>query len=167
LPGSSLRGVDTPSKAPKAFVDLDETFPDGFASEVGRRLNQASLEQLLSMPELDYIVDRWGIWGDATRIPSVFQPMVDDDRQLVILLDKFVRTGLRQSGNRMDETYQLSMKTLSTVMDLDATEQRVRSLQFLDGLSVRQRAAVSRYLKGLQRIKEGKDPDGFYLEDVS
>jgi hypothetical protein len=156
-----------PSKATKAFVDLDDSFPDGLVSAVAKRLDGASLEQLLSMPELDYIVSRWGKWSDPARIRADFRPLVDDDDQLPTLLEKFVRTGVRQSGNRVDELYQISMTSLSVVMDIRENSERVLSLKSRDDLNLRQQKAVDLYARGLQRIEEGKDPDGFYLEDHS
>jgi len=154
-----------PSKAPKALRDLDGVFARDLSTATGKRLDQASLEELLSMPELDYIVHRWHAWGDPTRIREVFKPMLDDDDRLLTLLDKFVRTGLRQSGTKTTETYQLSLKALAAAIDLEAMEPRVRLLQTRGNLTARQRATVNSYLKGLQRIKEGKDPDGFYDND--
>ncbi|MHA6896390.1 KAP family P-loop NTPase fold protein [Ralstonia pseudosolanacearum] len=165
LADMALESKSDPSKAPKVMLDLDDAFPDCLAAAVGKRLDQASLEELLSMPELDYIVHRWNAWGDPAHIREVFKTMVDDDDRLLVLLDKFVRTGTSQSGSRTTETYQLSMKPLAAVMDLDAVEPRIRSLQSRGDLTARQLAATNRYLKSLQRIKEGKDPDGLYFED--
>ncbi|WP_431228162.1 KAP family P-loop NTPase fold protein [Burkholderia contaminans] len=162
----ALESKRDPSKVPKGLLDLEDTFPEYLAASVGKRLDQATVEELLSVPELDYIVHRWKIWGDPARIREVFKPMLNDDDQLLILLDKFVRTGMSQSGNRTTETYQLSLEALAAVMDINLMEPRIRSLQSRGDLTVRQRAATSRYLKGLQRIKEGKDPDGFYFDDL-
>ncbi|MBV8158779.1 MAG: hypothetical protein JO278_14025, partial [Dyella sp.] len=162
----ALESKRDPSKGAKAMLNLEETFPASFATAVGARLDQARLEELLLMPELDYIVDRWSTWGDHSRIREVFKPMVDDDDRLLILLDRFVRSGWHHSGNWTTETYQLAMKPLAALMDLDAMESRIRSLKSRDDLTVRQRAAINRYLKGLQRMREGKDPDGFYVEDI-
>ncbi|WP_031359273.1 KAP family P-loop NTPase fold protein [Caballeronia sordidicola] len=159
-----LESKSDPSKAPKGLLDLEDAFPENLAAIVGKRLNQASLEDLLSMSALDDIVDRWKAWGDPARIREVFEPVLEDDR-LLTLLDRFVRTGTRRSGNRVRETYHLPMETLAVVMDLDAMESRILSLQSRGDLTVRQRAATNRYLKGLQLIREGKDPDGFYFED--
>jgi predicted KAP-like P-loop ATPase len=160
-----LESKSDPSKAPKAFLDLEDAFPEYLVAVVGNRLDQASLEELLSMSELDYIVHTWRAWGDPARIREVFKPVLDDDDRLLILLDKFVRTGMRQSGKRARETYQISMETLAAVMDLDAMEPRIRSLQSRGDLTVRQRAAANRYLKGLERIRDGKNPEGFYFDD--
>ncbi|WP_186059116.1 KAP family P-loop NTPase fold protein [Burkholderia gladioli] len=165
LADMALESIRDPSKAPEAMLELEDTFPGRFAATVGKRLDQASLEELLSMPELDYIVHRWSAWGDSARIREVFKTMIEDDDRLLTLLDKFVRTGMRHSGTSSTEIYQLSLEPLAVLMDLDEMEPRIRSLQTRGDLTVRQRAATNRYLKGLQRIKEGKDPDGFYFDD--
>ena len=165
MAGMALESKRDPSKAAEAMVGLDDEFPASFAAAVGKRLDQASLEQLLSMPELDYIVSQWNTWGNPERIREVFKPMVDDDEQLLILLDKFVRVGLMHSGSRTTETYQLAMRPLEVVMDVVAVEPRIRALQARHDLTARQRAATARYLKGMERIRDGKNPDGFYSDD--
>ncbi|MBN3756053.1 hypothetical protein G3N95_24135 [Paraburkholderia sp. Tr-20389] len=161
----ALDAKKDPAKAPKGLLDLEEGFPESLAAKLGSRLNQASLEELLSMGELDHLVDRWKVWGDPDRMRAIFQPAVDDDR-LLLLLEKFLRTGSSQTGKKFSETYHLSMATLGAVMNLEEIEPRILSLQARNDLTVRQRAAINRYLKGMQRIREGKDPDGFYLDDA-
>jgi predicted KAP-like P-loop ATPase len=153
------------SKAPEALRGFEEGFAQAMSATVGKRLDDARLDQLLDIPELDYVVHRWSKWGNPARIHEVFKPMVDDDEKLLVLLDKFVRTGLSSSGNKTSEIYLLSMVSLGTVMDLQAAAPRVRGLQARSGLTVRQRAAIARFLRGLERMSEGKDPDGLYLDD--
>lgn len=165
LADGPIQAKRDPSKAPKAMLDLEDGFPEALAKSVGRRLDHASLDELLAMPELDFIVDRWSGWGDPSRIREVFKPMVDDDDKLIALLDKFVRTGLRQSGRETTETYQLSMKPLASVMDVQAMEPRIRAIQSRGDLTPRQRAATKRFIQGLQAMGEGKDPDGLRYDD--
>lgn len=167
LADHALQAKRDPSKAPKAMLDLEPGFPDALAKTVGKRLDQAKLIDLLAMPELDFIVHRWGQWGDVARIREVFKPMFDDDDRLLELLDKFVRTGLQHSGRKTTETYQLSMKSLAYIIDVQAMEPRIRALQSRADLTARQRAATNRFIQGLQRMAEGKDPDGHYLDDSS
>jgi hypothetical protein len=165
LADMALESKRDPSKTPKWMLDLEEAFPSRLVGAVGERLNQSSLEELISMPELDYIVHRWNKWGNPVRIREVFKSMTDDDNRLLSLLDKFIRTGTVQSGNRVTETYYLSLKSLAITINLDEIEPRVRALQSRSNLTVRQSAAISRYLKGMQLIAEGKDPDGSHFED--
>lgn len=167
LADDALQAKRDPSKAVKAMLDFDADFPDALAKTLGKRLDQASLNDLLAMPDLDFIVHRWNQWGDAARIREIFKPMLDDDDRLLELLDKFVRTGLRSQGRETTETYQLSMKPLAYAMDVQAIEPRIRSLQSRADLTVRQREATSRFIQGLQRMAEGKDPDGQYYDDAS
>jgi predicted KAP-like P-loop ATPase len=166
LADDALRAKREPSKVPKALLDLDDGFPEAIAKAVGRRLDGASLDELIVMPDLDYIVHRWHQWGDRTRIREVFKPMVDnDDDRFITLLDKFVRTGLRHSGRETTETYQLSMQPLAAVMDLQAMEPRVRAIQSRADLTVRQRTTMNRFLQGLRAIANGDDPDAPRFQD--
>lgn len=165
LADDGLQAKRDASKAPRAFLDLEDGFAEAMAKSVGQRLDKATLEELLAMPDLDFIVHRWEQWGDPARIREVFKPMVDDDDGLITLLDKFVRTGLRHSGRETMETYQLSMKPLAAAMDIQAMEPRIRALQSRADLTVRQRTAIKRYLQGLQALADGKDPDELRFHD--
>lgn len=159
LADDALQAKRDPSKSPKAFLNLEDGFPDALAKSVGQRLKRASLEDFMAMPDLDFVVHRWEQWGESARIREVFKPMVDDDDGLIVLLDKFVRTGLRHSGRETTETYKLSMKPLAAVMDVEVMEPRIRALQSRADLTARQRAATKRFLQGLQAIAAGNDPD--------
>lgn len=165
LADDTLRSKQDPSKAPKALLDLSDGFPELMSKTVGGRLDRATLDELMSMPDLDFIVHRWGRWGDEARIRQVFEPMLADDDKLSVLLDKFVRTGTMQSGNKVSETYQLSMKPLAAAMDLEALAPRVNGLLSRPNLTERQRATVRRFNQGMKAIAQGKDPDGMHFDD--
>ena len=92
--------------------------------------------------------------------------MLADDDQLMALLDKFVRTGIMQSGNKVSETYKLSMKPLAAAMDVNAMAPRVIGLADRPNLSRRQLATIERFKQGLNAMAEGKDPDNVHLFDV-
>lgn len=154
------------AKAMQVFLELDKAFLGALTKKVGIRLNKAGLDELLVMPELDFIVHRWSQWGDLKCIRDVFKPMVDRDDQLLLLLDKFVRIGRMSSGRETTLTYHLAMKPLGFAVDLHAIEPRIRDMQqSRTGLSERQRATINRFIKGFQRMAEGKDPDGLYADD--
>jgi predicted KAP-like P-loop ATPase len=165
LADDALRAKNEPSKSPKALLDLSEDFPDALSKLVGNRLNHASLDEFMAMPDLDFVVHRWNKWGDATRIREVFKPMIADDEKLMALLDKFVRTGTMQSGNKISETYQLSMAPLAAVMDVRANATRVNGLLARPNLTPRQVAMVKRFNQGLKALDEGKDPDAMRFND--
>lgn len=165
LADDALRAKRDPSKVPKAFRDLEDGFGEALAKFVGHRLDKASLDELVAMPELDFIVHRWEQWGDPTRIREVFKPVLDDDEGLMALLDKFVRTGFRQSGRETTETYQLSMKPLAAAMDIQAMEPRIRALQSRADLTMRHRTVTKRFLQGLQALGDGQDLEGLRFHD--
>lgn len=165
LADDALQVKRDPSKAPKAMLDLDDGFAEQFSKAVAARLDNAALDQLLSMPDLDFIVHRWSMWGDPARIREVFKPIGDDDDRLIALLDKFVRTGLRHSGRVTTETYQLSMKPLAAAMDVKAMEPRIRTIQLQTDLTPRVRAATKRFLQSLDAMEKGQDPDQLRFHD--
>lgn len=165
LADDALRSKQDPSKAPKALLNLSDDFPESFSKRIGYRLDHANLNELMAMPDLDFIVHRWSMWGDVRRIREVFRPMLSDDDKLIGLLDKFVRTGMMQSGNKVSETYQLSMKPLAAAMDVQVMSPRVSGLMDKTNLTPRQMATVKRFKQGLKAMAEGKDPDTMHFAD--
>lgn len=165
LASDALRSKQEPSKSPKALLDLSDGFPEALSKIVGNRLDHASLDEFMAMPDLDFVVHRWNMWGDSDRIRDVFQPMVADDEKLMTLLDKFVRTGTMQSGNRVSETYQLSMKPLAVAVDVETIAPRVSGLLARPSLSPRQLAMLKHFNHGLKAMADGKDPDHMRFTD--
>lgn len=167
LADDALRGQRDPSKVSKAFHDLGDNFPGDFARSVAGRLDNASLSELTGMPDLGFIVHRWNEWAGSGRIREIFRPMVESDDGLISLLDKFVTTGLRHDGAGTSETYHLSMSPLSAVMDFQAVEPRIRTLQARPDLTPRQRKALTRFLQGMEALANGQDPDAarFHEDD--
>jgi predicted KAP-like P-loop ATPase len=165
LADDALRSKQDPSKSPKALLDLSDGFPEALSKIVGTRLDHANLDEFMAMPDLDFVVHRWNMWGDSNHIRDVFKPMVADDDKLMALLDKFVRTGTMQSGNKVSETYQLSMKPLAVAVDVEAIAPRVSGLLARPSLSPRQQAMIKRFNQGLKALAEGKDPDSMRFTD--
>ncbi len=165
LTDDALLAKQDPSKAPKALLDLSAGFPESLSERVGARLDHANLDELMAMPELDFVVHRWSLWGDSERIRDVFRPMLADNDKLMTLLDKFVRTGLMQSGYRVSETYQLSMKSLAVAIDVQAVAPRVSGLVDRPNLPPRQQATIKRFEQGFKAMAEGKDPDEMHFID--
>ena len=165
LADAALQAKLDATKAPRALLDLDDGFAEEMAKSIGQRLDKASLAELKALPELDFIVHRWAQWGNPARIREVFTPMVDEDDGLLELLDKFVRTGLRQSGSETTETYQLSMKPLLAALDAQAMAPRIRAIQSRVDLTDRQRATIKRFFQGLEALADGQDPDALQFQD--
>ena len=154
-----IAAKEDPSKAPDAMLDMDESLGPELAAAIATRLDAAPLDVLLQMPELDFIVHRWHSWGSPERIREKFVPMLGDDERLELLIDKFVRTGLRHSGEVTNETYRLSMTPLGLVMDIVAMEPRLAALKARPGLSRRLCESLAYYAKALPIVREGKNPD--------
>ena len=165
LTDDALRSKQDPSKSPKALLDLSEGFPIALSMKVGYRLDHASLDEFMAMPNLDFVVHRWNMWGNSKRIREVFKPMLADDDKLMVLLDKFVQTGTLQSGKKVSETYQLSMKPLAAALDVQAIAPRLSGLLAKPNLSQRQKETIKRFRQGHKAMQEGKDPDNMHFTD--
>jgi len=110
----------------------------------------------------------WRDWESSAVIRSRFAAYVEDSNNLPDLLEKFLSVGMRQSvGDRVSrETYSLNPNSIAAIADLGELEPRVvELLKHADRLSERQRIACSRFLKGMERLHQGKDPAGIYFED--
>jgi predicted KAP-like P-loop ATPase len=168
LADDCLQAKRDPSKVARSLVELDDDFGLALSKKMGERLDDARLDEFMDMPDLDFVVHRWAQWGNPERIREVFQPLLQDDDGLLQLVDKFVRTGTRESGRRVTEIYFLAMKPLSAVMDVQSMEPRVRALLARSDLSPRQRTALRRFSQGVKDLAEGRDPDEpRYAEDES
>lgn len=165
LTDEALQAQIDPSKAPKAMHGLASEFAEAMRQVVASRLDAAKLEELMTLPELDYIVHRWSKWGNQERIREVFKPMLNTDESLLALLDKFVRTGLRQSGNVTEETYQLSIKQLSIAVDLNELAPRLKSINKPIGMSLRQEVSIKRFFQSIEILAKGGDPDNVFFHD--
>lgn len=162
LANDAIQAKTDPSKATRAMINFDSNFVDEFTKIVADRLNNAKLEELLRMPELDFIVYRWAGWGNANTIKDRFEPMLENDDRLMTLLDKFVRTGTRYSDNEVTETYQLSFKALAYAIDVQHIAPRIREIQSQPNLNIRQQTTVNKFIRSLQRMSNGQNPDDFF-----
>lgn len=161
----AVRAVKEPSKAPDSLVGFDPTLVSDVAAIVGKRLDDAPLELLMQIPDLDFIVYRWHSWGTASKIRSIFAPMLVDDERLLSLVDKFVLVGTRTSGSETTEIYRLSMTSLNFAVDIQQIEPRIASLKARNDLTRRQRDSLNYFLDTLPMIRDGKDPDEIMYAD--
>lgn len=155
-----------PSKAPDSLVGFDDAFRSEMRAAIAAKLNDAGLETILNTPDLAYVLFRWGQWGDRATSRAKFASLVADDAELPGLLERCLRIGVAEDGRRSNETYNLNPLSLEAIMDIGEEEPRVRAMMSRPDLTQRQRAAGERYLTGMERIRRGQDPDGFFIEDA-
>lgn len=121
LADDASRSKQDPSDAPKVLLGLLEGLPEFLAKNVGNRLNHVNSDEFMAMSYLDFVVYCWNKWGKSGLICEVFKPMLIGDDKLMALLDKFVRTGRIEAGNKVSET----MKPLAAAMDVQAMAPRI------------------------------------------
>jgi len=155
-----------PSKAPDSLLGFDEAFRTELRAAVVGKLDEASVATVLQTPDLAYVLYRWGQWGDRAVSRAKFAPVVADDAQLPGLLEKCLRIGAVHGAGHSQETYNLNPLALEAIMDIAQEEPRVRAMTARSDLTPRQHAAGERFLTGMERIRKGQDPDGFFIEDA-
>jgi len=165
LVDDALQAKSDSSKAPDSLRDLEHEFVENLRNLIISRLENTKANDFMLMPGLDFIVSRWSQWGDPARIRECFSTFVNDDNGLIALIEKFLRTGRKYSSRKTTVTYNLSMKSLSAVIDVDAMKPRIYKIQARPNLTKQQTIAAKRFLQGLQAISKGKDPDVISYDD--
>jgi len=131
------------------------------------RLASLELDQILGVHEFAYVVDRWGKWTDDTTVVEKLKPILASDDLLPALLEKYLRFSKSQSGDDLvvRRIPYLNPKQMESLTDLVALEPRVQKVLDRSDLSENKRIAAELFLKGMARVREGKNPDGYFSED--
>jgi hypothetical protein len=98
---------------------------------------------------------------------SLLPIIIESDTYLPLFLEKYLHFGVQQSvsdsvGRRVPS---LNPNQLETLTDIFALENRIQEMLIRTDLTENQRIAGEQYLKSMQQIHEGKDPDGFFRDD--
>ncbi len=143
-----------------ALSVVDDALLAQLKENLVQRLRALSREELLAMPELDFIIHRWMRWDDPQEVIGHVRPLFESDESLPRVLEKHLRFGTRHvSGDRaVSRVPLLNPKLLEPLIDISALEPRVRALLERRDLTTNQRAAAEQYLWAMGRIHEGKDP---------
>ncbi|MGV8933967.1 MAG: KAP family NTPase [Gallionellaceae bacterium] len=132
-----------------------------------RRLKGMNDQQLLAIPDLDNVVFDWIKWSSETEVSLRLQSIIYDDVQLPSFLEKYLSFGTQSSwGDRISRRVpRLNPKNLEALTDIHVLEKRVKEMLNRTDLTADQRVAGEQYLKSMGRIHEGKNPDGFFMDD--
>ena len=132
-----------------------------------RRLGELNPHQLLQITDFPFVVHRWSKWAGDEAVRVAVRPLWDSNDFLPAILEKYLSFGTRQGyGDRVAERVpHLNPKLFQAFTDIAALEPRVQQLLEVANLVADQRAAAETFLKNMQRIAEGKDPDGFFSDD--
>ncbi len=131
------------------------------------RLNRLDDQQLLTMPELPYVIYRWIRWSNPESVAARLSPVLASDTYLPRFLEKYLRWGTRHGfGDRVARRVpHLNPKDIEVVSDVSALEPRVQEMLRRADLTPDQRTAGEQFLKSMERVRQGEDPDGFFMDD--
>lgn len=150
-----------------ALAAIDSKASNEMKNIVINRLALLNLHQLLGVHDFSFVISRWCRWTSDKAVAESLKPLLDSDELLPAVLEKYIRYSTRQSGS--DRVTQriphLNPKSLESVTDIAALEPRVQLLLARPDLTVTQRTAVELFLKGMVRVREGKNPDGDYFSE--
>jgi predicted KAP-like P-loop ATPase len=150
---------------PLAKFDINLT--ERLHSIVVDRLNKLDDQQLLAIPDLDCVLYSWRQWQTEESVEAKLKSIIESDVFLPSFLEKYLHFGVHQYasdsvGRRIPS---LNPNQLKTLTDIFALENRVQEMLLRTDLTENQRIAGEQYVKSMQRIHEGKDPDGFFRDD--
>ena len=125
------------------------------------RLRVLTASQLLSAPELDFLIHRWMRWGDPQEVRSRVQPLFEGEDTLPPILERHLRFGTRhvQGDRSVTRVPLLNPKHLEQVIDIYALEARVRTMLARTDLTSNQRTAGEQYVRAMESIRAGGNPD--------
>ena len=109
----------------------------------------------------------WVRWSSKEAVSLKVQAMMDDYSYLPLFLEKYLHFGTQSSwGDSVSRRIPtLNPKRLEELTDIYALEFRVKDMMSRTDLTANQRTAGEQYLKNMGRIRDGKDPDGFFHDD--
>jgi predicted KAP-like P-loop ATPase len=162
---SHLAKTDKPRDTPLSHVDT-ETVKE-LRSILLTRLSNLDQQQFLTIPDLDYVIHHWIKWVGKEIVAGKIRPLVESDTQLPALLEKYLRFGTRHGwGDRVSRRIPgLNPKHLEPITNISSLEPRVEQMLRRTDLTSGQRTAGEQFLKSMERIRQGKEPDGFFTDD--
>lgn len=158
------------SKPEKSHADLlaqiDEIQFNELKAVIIDRLCNFDQQQLLTIPDLDLVIHLWLRWAGREIVSSRIGPIVASD-SLPLLLEKYLRFGTTQGmGDRVARRIpRLNPKHLEPFTDITTLEPRVEHMLLRTDLTTNQRTAGEQFLKSMERIRQGIDPEGFFSDD--
>jgi predicted KAP-like P-loop ATPase len=160
-----LAEADTSKDRPLAQVD-QPTF-EQLRSAVLARLNNLDSEQLLSIPDLDYVINHWIKWGGNEAVAAKVGPILNSNVHLPLFIEKYLRfsTSHGMSDRVARRSPRLNPKYFEPIANISELESRIQQMLCRDDLTSNQRTAGETFLKSMELIRQGKDPDGFFRDD--
>ncbi len=117
--------------------------------------------------ELIYVIHRWTAWTGKEAVAERVAPILSSEVFFPVLLEKHLTWGTRHGfDDRVAQRVpHLNPKHLEPIVDINALDPQVRQMLSRQDLTADQRTAGEQYLKSMERINQGKEPDGFLSDD--
>jgi predicted KAP-like P-loop ATPase len=162
---SHLAKPDKPRDTPLSQVEAQTV--DRLRSVLLTRLSNLGQQELLAIPDLDYVIYHWIRWAGKEVVAAQVGPILDSDTHLPFFLEKYLRFSRSHGwGDRVARRIPgLNPKQLESITNISALEARVAQMLRRTDLSADQRMAGEQFLKSMERIRQGKDPDGLFMDD--
>jgi predicted KAP-like P-loop ATPase len=143
------------------LAQIDEAQFNKFKGIVINRLAGLHEQQLLAIPELALVIHLWIRWAGQEIVSSRIGPIMASDIHLPLLLEKYLSFGTTQGmGDRVARRIpRLNPRHFESLTDITVLEQRVEQMLHRTDLTKNQRTAGEQFLKGMERIRQGKDTD--------
>lgn len=116
---------------------------------------QSMVQGTLHLTErLGWILHNWAEWANPTEVASWFQPLIQSDEALPIILEKHLLFGASSSGGDLvsARTNLLEANQFKAFVNLDELANRARAIQNLQ-LTPKQRVAVETFLASCEDEK--------------
>lgn len=114
-------------------------------------------------PELPRLLSIWRHWGDDAEVRGWCDSVTASDDGLLALLPKFLQYTTSQTMGdwAMRRQPRLNPAWLENYLDTDTCSERLRSLTTKGMVPDEAKEAVSQFLKEIEMLKSGKNPDEF------
>jgi hypothetical protein len=109
----------------------------------------------------------WQKWQTEETVATRLKPIIESDSYHPTFMEKYLSFGTQQGSNDIvaRRVPHLNPKKFESITDIFALENRIQEMLIRSDLTENQRIAGEQYLKSMQRIHEGKYPDGFFRDD--
>lgn len=119
------------------------------------RFEAMKSQDLLNLSNMEIVIHFWSKWGGTAEVQTKIAPILQSDDLLPIFLANLLKWGHSTSG----KTPYLDPKLLENFTDIYSLVPNIHKMLAKKDLTQNQRTAGEAYLRGLDRIKSGKDSD--------
>jgi len=121
----------------------------------------SSHPDFMNQPELWRVLPLWGEWSENDKPKSWCTIAVRSEEGLLNLLGKLLWRSPNQTelGQAVNPFHRLNPDSLKGLIDIEATAERLKSLQDSGGVQENAEVAVSQFLSEYEMIKNGQNPD--------